>query len=91
MIPSNFLFNDLHFEILEKCNYSYAQKINKQIDCTWKTCYDIIKLLEFYKLIKKTRQGRIDLLDLTEKGKIVIKFYQETLKPLREIKEENGK
>jgi len=81
-IRNNILVNEMHFDILSKCQYTYAHKLSKQVTATWSSTITILKEFEELGLIYKFKQGRVFIIDLTDKGKTLIKFYQESLKPL---------
>lgn len=83
----NLLFNDLHFYLLSQCNYNYAHKISKTTTATWNSVSRILKEFESLGLIKKTKQGRSNILELTDLGKDLVKFYQEKLCKIREVDE----
>lgn len=81
-IRNNILINEMHFDILSKCTYTYAHKLSKQVTATWSSTITILKEFQELGLIYKFKQGRVFIIDLTDKGKELIKFYHEYLKPL---------
>jgi len=87
-IRNNLLFNESHFEILKNCNYSYANKITKSVKMTW--CYvgEILNCYEYLGLIKRFKQGRILIIDLTDEGKKLISVYQQYYLPIKKKIEE---
>ncbi len=57
----------------------YGSTIAKRIDCTYSHVIKILKLFEKYGLIKMKRKGRLNLVDLTEKGKKIAKKLVEVM------------
>ena len=57
----------------------YGSTIAKRIDCTYSHVIKILKLFEKYNLVKMKRKGRLNLVDLTEKGKKIAKKLVEVM------------
>jgi len=81
-IRKNLLFNELHFTILSRCNYTYAHKISKGLDATWTSVVTILREFEELQLIKRIKQGRVYMIDLTPLGKELVSFYNTAFLPL---------
>ncbi len=76
------LFNKLHFSILCRCNYTYANKICKEISGNWSTVSPLLNNFFERGLIRKVKQGRHFIVELTDKGKIFVDFYNKNHKLL---------
>ena len=83
-IRNNLLFNESHFEILKNCNYSYANKISKSVNLTWSYISEILNCYEYLGLIKRIKQGRIMIIDLTDDGKKLVAIYHQLYIPLKD-------
>jgi DNA-binding MarR family transcriptional regulator len=82
-IRNNLLFNELHFEILNRCRYTYAHKISKGLEATWASVITLLKEFEELQLIRRVKQGRVFMLDLTPKGEALCQCYSSLMIPLK--------
>lgn len=57
------------------------------MDATWTTVILVIRELESLGLVKMTKQGRSNIIDLTTSGKELVKIHQNVLVPLRELQD----
>ncbi len=57
----------------------YGSTLAKRIDCTYSHVIKIVKIFEKYGLINVHRKGRLNLIELTERGRKVAKLISETV------------
>jgi len=57
----------------------YGSTLAKRIDCTYSHVIKIVKVFEKYGLIDVHRKGRLNLIELTEKGRKVAKTITEAV------------
>ena len=57
----------------------YGSTLAKRIDCTYSHVIKIIKIFEKYGLIEIQRKGRLNLIELTEKGRKIAKTITEAV------------
>lgn len=72
-------------KLLEKTP-SYASIVAKEIDCTYAHTFKILNIFQRLGLVKFNREGRIKLVELTQKGKELAEIFKKSFELLEKLK-----